>query len=420
MPSIPKILRKEGVFGFIVFLACCSIIWTVFLSNSLDYQFIPHLALDDDTMHKTVIYYMLKGEDFYSAWRLAAHVTGNLGDLRIYRTPLVFYPVVFLTGWAGTGFVFPLSVFCVFIAALNLVLTFLTVRTITGSGWAALAASFVQYAFFFNVIPLFQISLFAMPFLILAVYCAWSDRPWLAGLFLALAFLIKETFAFAVPAILVFYIMQRKWQSALIVLSIFAGAIGVYFFHTIIAQPIPDPQMMLNASLPEFFQNLGGFLWFGFGVLAYNVLAPATFDGYYPANPFPPFIPISVFYLILTLQIILVWGFMILWVVKHVRNRQWSHLPLIALAVLLWLIPILFAASTHLNNFAMYWMDYAIWRWFAPSYVGFQLLVAMSWTNVRPQLYQWFVTKLSETKIPIPQIQRSLSIRDVPFDTQAL
>jgi hypothetical protein len=418
--SIPEILRKEGVMGFIVFLACCSIIWMVFLSYSLDYQFVPHLALDDDTMHKTVIYYMLNGEDFYSAWRHAAQATGDLGDLRIYRTPLVFYPIVFLTGWAGTGFVFPLSILCVCVAVLNLILTFWTVRTITGSGWGGLAASIVQYAFFFNVVPLFQISLFAMPFLILAIYWAWIDKPWLAGLFLALAFLIKETFIFAVPAILVFYIIQRKWQSVLFVSAIVIGGIGVYFFHTIIAQPIPDPQMMLNASLPVFFRNLGGFLWFGFGVLHYNVLAPATFDGYYPSNPIPAFVPMSAFYLILLLQIILVWGLMIFWIVNHARKGQWPHLPLLALVILLWIIPVVFAASTHINNFAVYWMDYAIWRWFAPSYVGFQLLVALSWSNVRPQLHQFFVPTLTKRKTQTLKTLQNIFVRDVPFDTQAL
>lgn len=383
MASIPEFLRKEGVTGFIIIFAICCIIWGVFLSFSWGSEFVPHLALDDDTMHKTVIYYMLNGEDFYSAWRLAAQTTGDLGDLRIYRTPLVFYPIVFLTGWAGPGFVFPLSAVCVFVASLNLILTFWTIRTITGSGWAGLAGTFVQYAFFFNVIPLFQISLFAMPFLILAVYWAWTDRPWLTGIFIALAFLIKETFAFALPAILIFFILRKQWRAVLIVFGIFVGAIGLYFIHTLIAQPFPDPSMMLTASVPEFLRNLGGFLWFGFGLLYYNTLAPASFSGYYPANPVPAFIPIPVFYLIIGLQAILVWGTLIGWLLLHLQRRQKPPVTLLVLAVLLWIVPILFAATTSIDSYAMYWMNYAIWRWFAPSYVGFALLVALSWTNTR-------------------------------------
>ncbi|MFW9831921.1 MAG: hypothetical protein ACFFD8_09100, partial [Candidatus Thorarchaeota archaeon] len=144
MASISGLLRKEGVIGFIIFITICSFIWVVFLSYSWGIEFTPHLALDDDTMHKTVIYYMINGEDFYSAWRLAAQATGDLGDLRIYRTPFVFYSLVFLTGWAGSAFVFPLSIVCVLIAALNLGLTFWTVRAITCSGWAGLAATLVQ------------------------------------------------------------------------------------------------------------------------------------------------------------------------------------------------------------------------------------------------------------------------------------
>jgi hypothetical protein len=396
--SVVKFLRREGVVAFIVFFSVCMIIWIVFLSYSWGIEFVPRLAVDDDTMHKTVIYYMLNGEDFYSAWRHAALVTGDLGDLRIYRTPLVFYPVVFFIGWAGSGFVFPLSALCVIIAALNLVLTFWVVEKVTGSGWAALAATFVQYGFFFNVIPLFQIALFAMPFVILAVYWVWLDQPWLAGGFIAIAFLIKETFLFARPAILVFYLLRRQWRSAGIVVSISIVAIGLYLVHTIIGQPIPDPSMMLTASLTEFFRNLGGFLWFGFGVLSYNVLAPVTFEGYYPSNPIPAFLSPILFYVILAFQVFIVWGIICWWIVRLIRRRQALSVPLLNLAILLWLVPIIFAATTHINDFALYWMDYAIWRWFGASYVGFSLLVAFSWTDVRTELKRYLVTSKLEAK----------------------
>ncbi len=386
MQSLTKTLRSEGVIGFIIFLIFCSIVWMAFLSLQWGIHFVPQLALDDDTMHKTVIYYMLQGEDFYSAWRHAAQVTGDLGDLRIYRTPLIFYLAIFITGWAGPLFVFPLSVLCVFIAAFNLLLSFWTVRAITGSGWAGLAATFVQYAFFFNVIPLFQISLFAMPFIILTVYWAWTERPWLAGVFLALAFLIKETFAFALPAILVFFLLRREWRQTLIILSIFMGAVALYFIHTLVAQPILDPQMMLTASIPEFLQNLGGFLWFGFGVLYYNVLAPATFNGYYTSNPLPAFLPIPLFYAILVMQVFLIWGTIIGAILKYYKTRQAPPWPLVALAISLWIAPILFTATTNIDNFVIYWIDYAIWRWFGASYVGFQILVGLSWTDIRQRV----------------------------------
>lgn len=386
MLTLSDFLRREGVAAFIVFLSICGIIWVVFLSHSWGIEFVPSFAVDDDTMHKTVIYYMISGEDFYSAWRLAAEITGDLGDLRIYRTPLVFYPVVFLTGWAGTGFVFPLSVLCVFVAALNLVLTFWVVNQITLSGWASLAAAFVQYAFFFNVIPLFQIALFAMPFVILAVYWAWTDHPWLAGGCIAIAFLIKETFIFALPAILVFFLMRRQWQPAGIVLSLAITAVGLYLVHTIIAQPIPDPSMMLTASLPEVFHNLAWFLWFGFGALAYNVFAPVTFEGYYPNNPIPAFLPFPLFGVIIVFQVIVVWGTISWWILRLIRKRQTPNIPLISLAILLWLVPVIFAATTHIHDFALYWMDYAIWRWFGASYVGFSILVAVSWTDVRSSM----------------------------------
>jgi hypothetical protein len=389
LPSLKDILRREGVAAFIVFLSVAGIIWLVFLSYSWGVEFVPSFALDDDTMHKTVIYYMINGEDFYSAWRHAAIVTGDLGDLRIYRTPLVFYPIVFLTGWAGSGFVFPLSVVCVGIAATNLILTFWVVNRITGSGWAALAASFVQYAFFFNVIPLFQIALFAMPFVILAVYWAWTDHPWLAGIGVAVAFLIKETFVFALPAILIFFLIRRQWRSAGIVIVLNITALSLYLIHTIIAQPIPDPTMMLTASGPEFLFNLISFLWFGFGLLSYNVFAPATFDGYYPTNPIPTFIPLPFFYTILAFQVILVWGTISWWFLSLIRNRQMPSIPLLSLAIMLWLVPILFAATTHITDFSRYWMEYAIWRWFGASYVGFSLLVAMSWTNMKGTIKQF-------------------------------
>ncbi|MFX1403111.1 MAG: hypothetical protein ACFE9D_01385 [Promethearchaeota archaeon] len=388
MPSLRELLRYEGVAAFVVFLAFCSIVWVIFLSYSWGIDFVPRLALDDDTMHKTVIYYMLHGEDFYTAWRHAALVTGDLGDLRIYRTPLIFYPVVFLTGWAGPSFIFPLSVLCVLVAMLNLVLTFLVVRSITGSGWAALAATFIQYAFFFNVIPLFQIALFAMPFMILAVYWTWTDRPLLAGGFIAIAFLIKETFLFALPAILIFFILRHQWRSVGIVILIFAGAVGLYLAHTVIAQPIPDPSMMLAASLPEFFANLAGFLWFGFGIIYYNVIAPATFQGYYPSNPVPAFLPLHFFTIILVVQMILVWGTISWWFFRVIRKQVRPPIPLLCLALVLWLIPVIFAATTHMNDFALYWIDYAIWRWFGASYVGFSILVALSWTDVRSAITQ--------------------------------
>ncbi len=389
MPSLKEFFRREGVTAFIIFLSVAGIIWVIFLSYSWGVEFVPGFALDDDTMHKTVIYYMIKGEDFYSAWRHAAAVTGDLGDLRIYRTPLVFYPIVFLTGWAGTGFVFPLSVVCVITAATNLILTFWVVNKITGSGWAALAASFVQYAFFFNVIPLFQIALFAMPFVILAVYWAWTDHPWLAGTAIAFAFLIKETFVFALPAILVFFLIRRQWRSTGIVMVLNIVALALYFIHTLIAQPIPDPTMMLTASGPEFLLNFGSFIWFGFGVLSYNVFAPATFPGYYPTNPLPAIIPIPLFYVILTFQVIIVWGTISWWFLKLILKQQMTSVPLLSLALVLWLVPILFAATTHITDFTRYWMEYAIWRWFGASYVGFSLLVALSWTEMRGAVKQF-------------------------------
>lgn len=389
VPALKELFRREGVTAFIVFLSVAGIIWIIFLSYSWGVEFVPSFALDDDTMHKTVIYYMINGEDFYSAWRHAAAVTGDLGDLRIYRTPLVFYSIVFLTGWAGTGFVFPLSVVCVITAATNLILTFWVVNRITGSGWAALAASFVQYAFFFNVIPLFQIALFAMPFVILAVYWAWTDHPWLAGTAIAIAFLIKETFVFALPAILVFFLIRRQWRSTGIVMVLNIVALALYFIHTLIAQPIPDPTMMLTASGPEFLLNFGSFIWFGFGVLSYNVFAPATFPGYYPTNPLPAFIPIPLFYVILTFQVIIVWGTISWWFFKLIRKQQMAPVPLLSLALVLWLVPILFAATTHITDFTRYWMEYAIWRWFGASYVGFSLLVALSWTDMRGAVKQF-------------------------------
>lgn len=399
MASIPNVLREEGVFSFVVLLFVCSIIWAMFLSISWGANFAPRIALDDDTMHKTVIYYMLNGEDFYTAWRHAAQATGDLGDLRIYRTPLIFYPVVFLTGWAGAGFIFPLSVLCVCFAALNLILTFWTTRAITGSGWAGLAASGVQYTFFFNVIPLFQISLFAMPFLILTIYWAWTDRPWLAGGFLAMAFLIKETFAFALPAIVIFFLMKRQGRHALIILGIFLGALSIYFLHVLIAQPVSGLELLFGASLPVFISNLAGFLWFGFGALYYNVLAPATFEGYYPSNPVPAFIPIPVFYGVLILQVILVWGTFLWWTLRYIRTRQTPPKPLLVMALIMWIVPLIFTATTTVWDFPLFWMEYAIWRWFAASYVGFQLLVALSWTNLKPAIKRTLTGLASSTPI---------------------
>ena len=341
-------------------------------------------------MHKTVIYYMLHGEDFYSAWRHAALMTGDLGDLRIYRTPLIFYMIVFVTGWAGSGFIFPLSLVCVFVAALNLILSFWTVHAMTKSGWAALAGTLVQASFFFNIIPLFQMSLFAMPFLLMGTYWAYQEKAWLAGASLSIAFLIKETYAFALPAFLILFWLQRQRREAGIVLGIFSAAVSIYMVHTLIAQPIPDSQMMLNATLPIFISNLAGFLWFGFGLLAYNVLAPATFPEYYPTNPLPPLLPLPLFYGLLLTQVILVWGVLAWWFIRHMRHRRVPAIPMVLFAVVLWLVPVIFAATTHITNFPLYWMDYAIWRWFAPSIVGFQVLVALSWSDLRPTLSRIF------------------------------
>jgi hypothetical protein len=119
-------------------------------------------------------------------------------------------------------------------------------------------------------------------------------------------------------------------------------------------------------------------------VLYFNVFAPATFQGYYTSNPIPAFLPESFFIGILGLQVILVWGTIGWWIIRLFQRRQRPPFALLTLAILLWLVPIIFAATTHINEFAMYWIDYAIWRWFGASYVGFSLLVALSWADVRP------------------------------------
>ncbi len=56
------------------------------------------------------------------------------------------------------------------------------------------------------------------------------------------------------------------------------------------------------------------------------------------------------------------------------------------MALIMWIVPLLFTATTTVWDFPLFWMEYAIWRWFAASYVGFQLLVALSWTNLRPAI----------------------------------
>lgn len=377
-------LRQEGTLGFLLFLAACCVVWSIFLSLFWGSHFIPHLAADDDTMQKTVIYFMMGGEDFYSAWRHATLICGDLSDLRIYRTPLVFYAVVFLTGWAGDAFVFPLSVLCVFVAASNVILSFWTARRILGSGWAGIVASFVQYAYFFNVIPKFQISLFAMPFLILAIYWAWQQRPWLAGGSLALSFLIKESFAFALPAILILYLIRRQFRQILITVTIFALAAILYLWHLFIAQPTFYPPLLFAATLPTTLNNLAGFLWFGFVALYYNVILPVVIGSEYPFSPIPPFIPHPVFLVLLSIQVILVWTPLLWATINMVRYRQ--HYELGILGYLLWLIPLAITATAPAISFSLLWIDFAVWRWFAPSYVGFQLLVATGWHQIHQRI----------------------------------
>jgi hypothetical protein len=148
--------------------------------------------------------------------------------------------------------------------------------------------------------------------------------------------------------------------------------------------------MMLTASLPEVFSNLTRFLWFGFGALAYNVFGPVTFEGYYPTNPIPAFLPLPLFTAIIVFQAIVVWGTLCWWILRMLLKRQPPNIPLVSLAILLWLVPVIFAATTHIHDFALYWIEYAIWRWFGASYVGFSILVALSWTDIRKSLLEYF------------------------------
>ncbi|MFX1562447.1 MAG: hypothetical protein ACFFDP_03985 [Promethearchaeota archaeon] len=377
-------LQQEGTVGFLIFLAACCVVWSIFLSLFWGSHFVPHFAPDDDTMHKTVIYFMLGGEDFYSAWRHAAIICGDLSDLRIYRTPIIFYTVVILTGWAGDAFVFPLSVLCVVVAASNLILSFWTTRRMLGSGWAGMAASFAQYAYFFNVIPRFQISLFAMPFLIMAVYWAWQNRPWLASGSFAISFLIKESFGFALPAILALYLIRRQIRYFFITVGISAAAIVLYLLHLFIAQPTFYPPMLFAATPSMILINLVGFLWFGFIALYYNVILPVTIGGNYPFSPIPPFLPYPLFLTLLILQVVFVWGPIIWWTYYLIRYHH--NLELGIFGYILWLVPLAITATAPATLFSLLWIDFAVWRWFAPGYVGFQLLVAISWHQLRQRM----------------------------------
>jgi hypothetical protein len=333
-------------------------------------------------MHKTVVYFMLRGEDFYTAWRHAAVACGDLSDLRIYRTPLVFYAVVALTGWAGDFFLFPLSVLCVLVAVANLVLSFGTTRQILGSGRAGLAAALVQYAYVYNVIPRFMISVFAMPFLIVAVYFAWRQKPWLAAASLGLSVLIKEVFAFAMPAFLLFSLIRRQWRGTLVYALTFAGAAAVYLLHIFISQPVADSHMLFATTLPETLWNAVGFIWFGFVCLYYNVFLPITVGGFYPFSPIPPFLLYPLFLALLSVQIILVWGAVLFWIITMIRRHQLHHRHLAVLGVTMWLIPIAIAATTHIPDFPLWWVNFGVWRWFAPSFVGFQILAAIGWREL--------------------------------------
>ncbi len=384
--SILRILKQEGIFGFILLMTACSIVWAVFLGYFWGMGFIPHICADDDCMHKTVIYFMLHGQDFYSAWRNAATACGDLSDLRIYRTPLVFYAIVGLTGWAGDNFVFPLSVICVMVAASNLVLSFWTARQMLNSGWAGLAASFTQLAFFYNLIPRFQISLFAMPFLITAVYFAWKENVWVAGCTSALAFLIKESFAFALPAFIVFSLLQRKKKETAIYAGIYLLAAISYLVHVWIAQPVFDPTMLLATSLPMLAMNFMGFVWYGFILLYYNTLIPVTIGGFYPFSPIPPFLPYPAFLAGLVIQVGLVWipiGYL---TITGFQKRTLPDMKLLLVGLVMWLVPLIISATTIITSFSIWWIQFAVWRWFAPSYVGFQLIVAISWHMIYSRL----------------------------------
>lgn len=382
LASLSRLLRQEGIAGLIVVLILCSIVWVNFLALFWGVRFQPHTAFDDDTMHKTVIYFMLRGEDFYSAWRHAAVACGDLSDLRIYRTPLVFYAVVTLTGWAGDFFVFPLSALCVLVAITNVVLSFWTTRRMVDSGRAGLVAAVMQYAYFYNVVPRFMISIFAMPFLIAGIYFAWRQHPWLASGSLALSFLVKEVFAFALPAVLLLALVRRQWRHTLIYGLVFSGAAALYLLHLFIAQPVADSSLLFAAPPVEALSSFGGFVWFGFICLYYNVFLPVTIGGLYPFSPVPAFLPYPVFLTILGAQILLVWGPILFWIASMVRRRELLHQHLALLGLAAWLMPLAIAATTHIPDFPLWWVDFAVWRWLAPGYVGFQLLVAIGWRQL--------------------------------------
>ncbi len=403
MSWIQKQLREEGVIGFILFLVMCSIVWAVFLSIFWGVPFIPHPAPDDDTMHRTVIYFMIRGEDFYTAWRHTVVVCADPGDLRIFRTPIIFYLITALVWWSGDNFQFPLGVICVFVAAINLILSFWTARKMLGSGWAGLTAAIAQYAYFFNVIPKFQISIFAMPFLILAVYWAWEGKAWHASGSLALSFLIKESFGFALPALLFLFLLRRHWRSALILIGMFAAAVCLYFLHLYIAQPIGDPNMLFAEPPLDILLNIGGFLWFGFGVLYYNVFLPITIGGGYPFSPIPPFLSYPLFLVILGFQFVFVWGTLLLLGLEMFHRRRLLYPSLTFLGFVIWIVPLVISATTPVTNFELWWVDFGVYRWFAASYVGFQLLVAISWHQLRKcfkeeEKYSWICSQFSGLK----------------------
>ena len=379
-------LHQEGTVGFLAFMVTAGIVWGFFLSYFWGVPFVPHPAPDDDTMHKTVIYFMLRGEDFYTAWRHAAVVCQDLSDLRIYRTPLVFYAVVALTWWAGDYFVFPLSLICVLVAACNLTLAFWTTKRLLGSGWAGLAAAFAQYAFFFNVIPRFQISLFAIPFLIAALYWEGRGRPWPAAASLSMSFLVKECFAFAFPAFLASSLVRRRPRHTLIYVGVFSAASALYLLHLQIARPVIDPHMLLAADLQTALTNMALFLWFGFILLYYNVLLPVTIGGGYTLSPVPPFLPYPLFLILLTIQVVLVWAPLLFWAYQSLRNRCLSNSHLVMLGVVMWLIPMAVTATAPVSNFSLWWAYLAVWRWFASSYTGFHLLTGYGWHMLRQHL----------------------------------
>jgi hypothetical protein len=398
---VSKFLKEEGVIGFILFLVMCSVVWAVFLSIFWGLPFIPHPAPDDDTMHRTVIYFMIGGEDFYTAWRHTVVVCADPGDLRIFRTPIIFYMMTALVGWAGPYFQFPLGVVCVLFAASNLILSFWTAQKLLGSGWAGLTAAITQYAYFFNVIPKFQISIFAMPFLILGVYWAWEGKVWHASGSLALSFLIKESFGFAFPAILLLFLLRRNWRAALILTGTFVAAGCLYLLHLYVAQPIGDPNMLFAEPPLDVLINIGGFLWFGFGVLYYNVFLPVTIGGAYPFSPIPPFLPYPLFLVILGFQFVFVWVPLLLLCIEMIHRRKLLYSRLLILGLVLWIVPVVISATTPVTDFTLWWVDFGVYRWFAAAYVGFQLLVGVSWHQLRKSLKErktqtWLSAQLSQ------------------------